>query len=102
MARLRASQSRRWPSIMPHGMVTRKEPFGRRAGERDGRVERTRLCPDGAEVLGRLGRLRTPMRVAYEAGPTGLGLAGHWLMPRSTAGSRPHNSDLVPCCGTLA
>jgi len=33
------------------------------------------LCPDHGEILGWLGRLRGPVRVAYEAGPTGFGLA---------------------------
>ena len=43
--------------------------------EQTGRVERARLCPDHGEILGRLGRLRAPVRLAYEAGPTGFGLA---------------------------
>ena len=43
--------------------------------EESGRVERARLCPDHGEILGWLRRLRGPVRVAYEAGPTGFGLA---------------------------
>ena len=43
--------------------------------EESGRVERARLCPDHGEVLRWLGQLRGPLRVAYEAGPTGFGLA---------------------------
>jgi transposase len=43
--------------------------------EETGRVERARLCPDHGEILGWLGQLRGPVRVAYEAGPTGFGLA---------------------------
>jgi hypothetical protein len=38
-------------------------------------VERARLCPDHGEVLGWLHQLRAPVRVTYEAGPTGFGLA---------------------------
>ncbi|HYB83330.1 MAG TPA: IS110 family transposase [Mycobacterium sp.] len=43
--------------------------------EESGLVERARLCPDHGEVLRWLGQLRGPLRVAYEAGPTGFGLA---------------------------
>jgi transposase len=43
--------------------------------EERGRVERARLCPDHGEILEWLHRLRGPLRVAYEAGPTGFGLA---------------------------
>ena len=43
--------------------------------EQTGRVERARLCPDYGEILAWLRRLRDPVRVAYEAGPTGFGLA---------------------------
>ncbi|MCA2306029.1 IS110 family transposase [Mycobacterium intracellulare] len=43
--------------------------------EETGRVERARLCPDHGEILGWLGQLRARVRVAYEAGPTGFGLA---------------------------
>ena len=43
--------------------------------EQTGRVERARLCPDQGEILDWLRRLRGPVRVAYEAGPTGFGLA---------------------------
>src|SRR3954465_5201729 len=43
--------------------------------EESGRVERARLCPDHGEILDWLHRLRGPVRVAYEAGPTGFGLA---------------------------
>ena len=34
-----------------------------------------RLCPDHGEILGWLGQLRCPVRVPYEAGPTGFRLA---------------------------
>jgi transposase len=40
-----------------------------------GKVSRARLCPDNVEILGWLSQLRAPVRVAYEAGPTGFGLA---------------------------
>jgi transposase len=40
-----------------------------------GKIARARLCPDHGEVLGWLHQLRAPVRVAYEAGPTGFGLA---------------------------
>jgi transposase len=43
--------------------------------EETGRVERARLCPDHGEILDWLHQLRGPVRVAYEAGPTGFGLA---------------------------
>jgi transposase len=43
--------------------------------EETGQVERARLCPDHGEILDWLHRLRGPVRVAYEAGPTGFGLA---------------------------
>lgn len=43
--------------------------------EESGRIERARLCPDHGEILDWLHRLRAPVRVAYEAGPTGFGLA---------------------------
>jgi transposase len=43
--------------------------------EQTGQIERARLCPDHGEILGWLSRLRAPVRVAYEAGPTGFGLA---------------------------
>lgn len=43
--------------------------------ESDGSTSRARLCPDHGEILGWLGQLRGPVRVAYEAGPTGFGLA---------------------------
>ena len=55
--------------------------------EETGWIERARLCPDHGEILDWLHRLRGPVRVAYEAGPTGFGLRGRWLMPRSTAWS---------------
>ena len=44
--------------------------------EQTGRVERARLCPDHGEILDWLHRLRAPVRVAYEAGPTGSGWRG--------------------------
>jgi transposase len=40
-----------------------------------GKVARARLCPDHGEVLGWSHQLRGPVRVTYEAGPTGFGLA---------------------------
>ena len=43
--------------------------------EETGRVERARLCPDHGEILAWLHQLRRPVRVAYEAGPTGFGLS---------------------------
>ena len=43
--------------------------------EKTGRVERARLCPDHGEILRWLRQLQAPVRVAYEAGPTGFGLA---------------------------
>ena len=43
--------------------------------EETGHVERARLCPDNDEILDWLHKLRGPVRVAYEAGPTTLGLA---------------------------
>jgi transposase len=43
--------------------------------EETGRVEQTRLCPDHGEILAWLHGMRGPVRVAYEAGPTGFGLA---------------------------
>jgi len=43
--------------------------------EETGRVERARLCPDHGEILDWLHQLRGPVRVVYEAGPTGFGLA---------------------------
>jgi transposase len=43
--------------------------------EETGKVSKARLCPDHGEVLGWLHRLRAPVRVTYEAGPTGFGLA---------------------------
>jgi transposase len=43
--------------------------------EETGQVQRARLCPDHGEILDWLHRLRSPVRVAYEAGPTGFGLA---------------------------
>jgi hypothetical protein len=43
--------------------------------EETGKVGRARLCPDHGEILGWLHQLRAPVRVAYEAGPTGFGLA---------------------------
>ena len=43
--------------------------------EETGKIARARLCPDHGEVLGWLHQLRAPVRVTYEAGPTGFGLA---------------------------
>ncbi|HYS40322.1 MAG TPA: transposase, partial [Pseudonocardiaceae bacterium] len=40
-----------------------------------GELFRSRLCPDHEEVLRWLGELPGPVAVAYEAGPTGFGLA---------------------------
>ncbi|MFI1920540.1 IS110 family transposase [Nocardia sp. NPDC020380] len=39
-----------------------------------GRVQRRRLCPDPGEILGWVNALEPPVRVVYEAGPTGFGL----------------------------
>ncbi|MEV6102753.1 IS110 family transposase [Nocardia sp. NPDC051981] len=39
-----------------------------------GQVSRRRLCPDPVEIVGWLTGLAAPVRVAYEAGPTGFGL----------------------------
>jgi transposase len=43
--------------------------------EETGEIARARLCPDHGEILGWLHQLRAPVRVTYEAGPTGFGLA---------------------------
>ena len=43
--------------------------------EETGKVSKARLCPDHGEVLGWLHQLRAPVRMTYEAGPTGFGLA---------------------------
>ena len=43
--------------------------------EETGKIARARLCPDHGEVLAWLHQLRAPVRVTYEAGPTGFGLA---------------------------
>src|SRR5271154_4741150 len=43
--------------------------------EETGKIARARLCPDHGEVLSWLHQLRSPVRVTYEAGPTGFGLA---------------------------
>ncbi len=43
--------------------------------EETGKIARARLCPAHDEVLGWLRELRAPVWVAYEAGPTGFGLA---------------------------
>ena len=43
--------------------------------EETGKIARARLCPDHGEVLGWLHQLRSPVRVTYDAGPTGFGLA---------------------------
>ncbi|MEG8184708.1 IS110 family transposase, partial [Nocardia terpenica] len=54
--------------------------------EESGRVARRRLCPDHREILGWLATLTPPVRVVYEAGPTGFGLyraltaAGIWCV----------------------
>ena len=40
-----------------------------------GELNQRRLCPDPVEVLGWIGSLSGPVAVAYEAGPTGFGLA---------------------------
>ena len=40
--------------------------------EETGKVTRARLCPDHGEMRGWLGQLRSPVRVTYEAGPTGF------------------------------
>jgi transposase len=43
--------------------------------EETGKIARARLCPAHDEVLSWLRQLRAPVRVTYEAGPTGFGLA---------------------------
>jgi transposase len=43
--------------------------------EETGKIARARLCPAQDEVLSWLHQLRDPVRVTYEAGPTGFGLA---------------------------
>ncbi len=43
--------------------------------EETGKIARARLCPAHEEVLSWLRQLRDPVRVTYEAGPTGFGLA---------------------------
>jgi transposase len=43
--------------------------------EETGEIARARLCPDHGEILCWLSQLRGPLRVVYEAGPTGFGLA---------------------------
>lgn len=43
--------------------------------EETGKIARARLCPAHDEVLSWLRQLRDPVRVTYEAGPTGFGLA---------------------------
>jgi transposase len=43
--------------------------------EETGKIARARLCPAHDEVLSWLHQLRAPVRVTYEAGPTGFGLA---------------------------
>jgi transposase len=43
--------------------------------EETGEIARARLCPDHGEILCWLSQLRAPLRVVYEAGPTGFGLA---------------------------
>ena len=43
--------------------------------EETGHVERARLCPDHGEILAWLRERRGPVRVTYEAGPTGFRLA---------------------------
>jgi transposase len=40
-----------------------------------GEVFERRLCPDRREILEWVGRLPAPVKVTYEAGPTGFGLA---------------------------
>ncbi|MBO0885181.1 MAG: IS110 family transposase, partial [Mycobacterium sp.] len=40
-----------------------------------GELFRARLCPDHGEILRWLASLPGPVAVAYEAGPTGFGLA---------------------------
>lgn len=40
-----------------------------------GEVHRRRLTPDSGEIVGWVRSLPGPVRVTYEAGPTGFGLA---------------------------
>ena len=63
--------------------------------EETGRVERARLCPDHGEILDWLHRLRGPVRVAYEAGPTGFGLA------RALADAQIDSTPLVCITGQV-
>jgi hypothetical protein len=60
--------------------------------EETGKIARARLCPDHGEVLGWLHQLRAPVRVAYEAGPTGFGLARAIRVPGWNAPSRRRRS----------
>ena len=73
--------------------------------EETGKIARARLCPDHREVLGWLHQLRGPVRVTYEAGPTGFrtrpsdqqqrrnGMPGRRAVEATTTGRRPHQDD---------
>ena len=69
--------------------------------EETGKLARARLCPDHGEILGWLHQLKAPVRVAYEAGPTGFGLARaiteagmECLVAASSKLQRPHAVDV--------
>ena len=64
MFRVRASVDVHALSVVAHAI-----------DEETGKIARARLCPEHGEVLGWLHQLRGPVRVTYEAGPTGFGLA---------------------------
>ena len=55
--------------------VHARSVVGRAIDGQTGEVFRARLCPQHDEVLRWIGQLPGPVAVAYEAGPTGFGLA---------------------------
>jgi transposase len=55
--------------------VHARSVVGHAVDEESGRIVRDRLTPDFATVIAWLAALTAPVRVAYEAGPTGFGLA---------------------------
>ena len=68
--------------------------------EETGKVVRARLCPDHGEVLSWLHQLRAPVRVAYEASPTGFGWRGRSLGLGWNAWSRhPRSCSARPGSG---
>ncbi len=60
-----------------------------------GEIIKTRLTPDHGDVIAWLKRLPGPVRAAYEAGPTGFGLARAWRRPGSGAWLRPRRKSAV-------